>query len=80
MYLKPPLQIEKYLAAAILQNDNVNIIDIPLCLATNLNEPTPNNLAFIESQYVERDWIPRDSVFISVMRNKGEVMIEVNTL
>jgi hypothetical protein len=49
MYLKPPLQIEKFLVASILQNDNVLLIDIPLCLATNPNEPTNDNVFLLES-------------------------------
>ena len=40
MYLKPPLQIEKYLLAAILQNESIDLQDYPLCLSTNPNEPT----------------------------------------
>jgi hypothetical protein len=37
MYIKPPLQIEKFLVAAILQNDYLDLQDLPLCLATNPN-------------------------------------------
>ena len=63
MYLKPPLQIEKYLVAAILQNNAVSLAEIPLCLATNPNEPTGDNVMHLESEFVERDWLPTDKVY-----------------
>lgn len=44
MYLKPPIHIEKYLVAAILQNENTELTDLPLCLATNPNDPTTDNV------------------------------------
>jgi hypothetical protein len=37
MYLKPPIHLEKYLVAAILQNESIDLSDLPLCLATNPN-------------------------------------------
>lgn len=42
MYLKPPLELEKYLVAAILDNEGVDITEMPLCLTTNLKDPKPD--------------------------------------
>lgn len=47
MYLKPPLQIEKFIVAAILLNDSVDLSDFPLCLVTNPNIPTGDNLLIL---------------------------------
>lgn len=49
MYIKPPLQIEKFLVAAILQNDFLDLQDLPLCLATNPNEKTTESVLLLES-------------------------------
>ena len=80
MYLKPPLQIQKYLVAAILQNDNLNLNDLPLCLATNPNEPTSDNIYQLQSEFVERDWIPTDKLYCQLFWKKGEVTFDVQLL
>lgn len=49
MYIKPPLQIEKFLVAAILQNDFLDLQDLPLCLATNPNEKTTESVMLLEN-------------------------------
>ncbi|CAM6005153.1 unnamed protein product [Sphagnum balticum] len=75
MYLKPPPPIEKYLVAAILQNENVEISDLPLCLISNMNERTPENIAFLDFEFVERDWIPFDEIFCEIFLKRGKVNI-----
>ena len=80
MYLKPPIYIEKYLVAAILQNENSDLADLPLCLATNPNQPTTDNVLFLQSEFVERDWVPTDKIYCQLFEKKGKINLEVQTL
>ena len=80
MYLKPPLPLEKFIVATILQNESVQMMDFPLCLAANPNEPTTENILLLENKFVERDWLPNDRVLGEVLENKGQVRFEVEML
>ena len=80
MYLKPPPQIEKFIVAAILQNEHVQLADIPLCLATNLNDPTSDRVLILENDFVERDWLPSDKIYCELFENKGQVTFDVEML
>lgn len=44
MYLRPPLPIEKYLIAAILNSGNLNIGEMPLCVISDVNKATDINI------------------------------------
>ena len=57
MYLRPPLAIEKYLVASILENENLTLRNMPLCLVSDINKATEANIKEQEAEYVERDWI-----------------------
>lgn len=57
MYLRPPLPIEKYLVAAIIENENLRLINMPMCLVSDINKATEANIKEQEAEYVERDWI-----------------------
>jgi hypothetical protein len=61
--------------AAILQNDFLDLQDLPLCLASNPNERTTDNVILLENEFVERDWIPNDKYFCEVFEKKGAITL-----
>lgn len=44
MYLKPPLALEKYLVAAILENQSLSLGNMNLCLVSDVNKATEANI------------------------------------
>lgn len=48
MYLKPPLQIEKYLVAAMVECKRDEISQYPMCLVSDVNKPTSDDILKID--------------------------------
>jgi hypothetical protein len=44
MYLKPPLQLEKYLVASILEAKYHDLDKFPLCIVSDVNKPTSDDI------------------------------------
>ena len=62
MYLKPPIQIEKYLVAAMLDSKKDDMSQFSMCIVSDVNKPTPEDILKFNSEFVERDWIPPDQI------------------
>lgn len=39
-YLRPPLELEKYIVAAVLANPEIKIQETPISIVTNINIPS----------------------------------------
>lgn len=44
MYIRPPLALEKYIVAAILNDDKLNIGELPLSIVSDVNKTTEANV------------------------------------
>ncbi len=47
---------------------------------SNVNERTPDNIHFLEQEFVERDWMPNDKVFLELLLKKGKVTLNIQLL
>lgn len=80
MYLRPPLPIEKYLIAAILSCETLNIGEMPLCIVSDVNKATDINIQDLDNSYVERDWMGSEKLLTQLMSQNGKIHIEIQLL
>ncbi len=46
----------------------------------DVNKPTPDDILKMDSEFVERDWMPPDSILKEEIMNNGKLFVEIHLL
>lgn len=51
-----------------------------MCLVSDVNKPTSDDILRQDSEFVERDWLAPDGILKTEMMNMGKVSMEIHLL
>lgn len=51
-----------------------------MCLVSDVNKPTSDDILKLDAEFVERDWLPPDSILKTEIMNMGKVNMEIHLL
>jgi len=51
-----------------------------MCLVSDINKPTPDDILKLDSEFVERDWMPPDPILKEEILSNGKLFVEIHLL